>query len=1579
MPRRSAPISPGPRAPRRVRVTSSRGVLIAALLSVAGLACSAQAQVVAPVWTDDSPAARDALARAGELAAENNAGEAVRVLQGVLDADAERVLKSDNDPAVFVPVRSRVHALLRGSPALLERYRTEFGPRARAILEGSTGEDSAPAPGESAELAVERAYLLTPAGAEAALRQARRRLSEGAFDAARLALEPLAEHPDLEAVRPRARELALEIARSLDRADVRAWAKGWELTDIGAGYRVPAPALVRGRGAGESREIVPTERAPAAPLRVLELVTPGVEQDAGGVLGISGIEAWVMPALRDESGRADVIYWSDGGEVRALDALTLSTLWRVRAGEALEGVSGSSSALETGLAEPLSVRRVDDGAWITLAPGGPDGGGVLLTLVTDPGNRGNDGRLLALRAAIEPLGDSEAAEARARVLWSRSAAEIDPRLDGGIVRGAAVVEGSTAVVTIRRESRTRRVMSVYQAGVDLSTGRTRWVTLLATFGSPPVYRAPRPSESATLDRGIVYRADEMGLVSAVEARSGRIVFVRRLGPEQPAEDPARSFLYRPVASVRLESQPWATPAPIVVHREGAPSRVLVIEPTGGSLEKDAGGDLVALDAKLGTIAGRREGRDFGDPRYLVRVPGGSGEGGGEGGGDLLAVVTTDRVGVVPIDRFDSAEVKLGPPLYEEIQAGSVISRMAGRVAVWGAGENARLIAPVRALSNADRNIQTNASSSAGGGAGGANTGAELIVMRARDPGSAEVRPIDRAGNVLVAGEGASSHLVVAFAGGLAAHVPWNDARARLEARLAQAPAGQEAGPAVQLAELAARARDTARTLSAVDRALESLSADPLRAAGEQAARSEALQRRVFELLRSIALGAPGADGARATQAVWPIDEVVARLERAAQVPAERAEALLVRAATLPTGAGVGAGAGANGKGTGAVEALQALLADETLASVPLSELVTPAVAPAPRVPGFVASGTARDEAVLRLAELVRRAGAPAYAAFDAEARRAFGTLSANDTQGLISLARRYPLSAAAPRALVRASAQLADPRAARITLGEALALAETIVSAGAGESSLIVESAGALIERLASDFDRAGSGPALRLAQRLEARLGPLAWSAWARSALDRARAVTPAPAPTLGLAPTGRVEFLERVAPVEPLITEPGAGDLVAMQTLPVAGLNERGGGGGGGGAGEESRIVIFGVRAGDGALEPLWSRGHERANTSQASLGTPTVLRLGRETTDLFWPGARGGWVERVRTATGQTVWRSGEFAELFDPPREGESPAPSGMIYLPTPQDGQVRATDLVFAVDDKRVALVERSGRAAVLDAANGSALWRGSTPVRVVYDAALVKGRLVVAGASSTSEAAEGPIVASVDAQTGQSPARVGAAQLAPEGATAPRRLEWMRPVSGGVGMVVVACESSVSAVDAESGRVLWTTPMPDDAPAEGWIAGERVVVMMRGRSVRELALADGAVTAADVPMRARLRDAAVIMGHALPGGDLAIVTPSGLSIVAPRGVLKGQDALSAEQTLLAAGWARETKVGPVVALLSTPEPGADFTRLSIVSARDGRLVASHRVRLAADPSMIVAVEGRLIIHAGSGCAVIPME
>lgn len=1557
MPRRPAPISPGPSALRGARASSSRGVLIAGLLAVAGLAQGAWSQIVAPVWTDDSPAARDALARAGELAAENNAGEAVRVLQGVLDVDAERVLRSEGDPAVFVPVRSRVHALLRGSPALLERYRTEFGPRARAILEGSTGEDSAPAPGESAELAVERGYLLTPSGAEAVLRQARRRLSEGAFDAALLALDQLAEHPDRAAVQARARDLARDIARALDRADVRAWARAWGVEDIGEGYRAPPAALVRGRGAGESREVIPAERAPAAPLRVLELATPGVEQDAGGVVGISGIEAWVMPALRDESGRADVMYWSDGSEVRALDALTLSTLWRVRAGEALEGVAGGSGALETGLAEPLSVRRVDDGAWITLAPGGPDGGGVLLTLVTDPGNRGNDGRLLALRASPGALGDSDTSEARARVLWSRSAAEIDPRLDGGIVRGAAVVEGSTAVVTIRRESRTRRVMSVYQAGVDVSTGRTRWVTLLATFGSPPVYRAPRPSESATLDRGIVYRADEMGLVSAVEARSGRIVFVRRLGPEQPAEDPARSFLYRPVASVRLESQPWATPAPIVVHREGAPTRVLVIEPTGGSLEKDAGGDLVALDAKLGTIAGRREGRDFGDPRYLVRVP--------DGEGDLLAVVTTDRVGVVPMERFDSAEVRLGPPLYEEIQAGSVVSRMAGRVAVWGEGESARLIAPVRAPTNADRNIQ-------GSGGGGGGGGAELVVMRARDPGSAEVRPIARAGNVLVAGEGSSSHVVVAFAGGLAAHVPWDAARARLEARLAQAPAGQEAGPAVQLAELAARARDTARTLSAVDRALESLSADPLRAVGGQAAGAEALQRRVFELLRGIALGAGSAEG---SQGVWPLDEVVGRLERSAQLPAERAEALLVRAATLPAGA---TGSGAKG----AVEALQALLADESLAGVPVSELVTPTVAPAPRAPGFVASGTARDEAVLRLAEVVRRAGPSAYAPFEAEARRTFEGLAQGDARALVTLARRYPLSTVAPRALVRAGALLTDARAAGVTLGEALALAETIVSAGAGESALVVESAGALIERLALDFDRAGSGPALRLAQRLEARMGPLAWSGATRAALERARAVTPAPAPTLGLAPTGRVEFLERVAPVEPLISEPGAGDLVAMQTLPSAGLNDRGGVGA---SGEESRIVIFGVRAGDGALEPLWSRGHDRTNTAQASVGAPTVLRLGRDTTDLFWPGARGGWVERVRTATGQTVWRSGEFAELFDPPREGEAPAPSGMIYLPTPQDGQVRATDLVFAVDDKRVALVERSGRAAVLDAQNGSALWRGSTPVRVVYDAALVKGRLVVAGASSTSEAAEGPVVASVDAQTGQSPARVGAAQLAPEGASAPRRLEWMRPApSGGAGgaaggIVVVACESSVSAVEPESGRVLWTTPMPDDAPAEGWIAGERVVVMMRGRSVRELALADGAVTAADVPVRARLRDAAVIMGHALPGGDLAIVTPSGLSIVAPRGVLRGQDALGAEQTLLAAGWARETKAGPVVALLSTPEPGADFTRLSIVSARDGRLIASHRVRLAADPSMIVAVEGRLIIHAGSGCAVIPME
>ncbi|QKK07118.1 MAG: hypothetical protein HND58_02380 [Planctomycetota bacterium] len=60
-----------------------------------------------PVFLDDSTLAADVFAGLPGLLASENDSEAVRLLQRLLDEEAERLIASDADPDVLEPVRAR--------------------------------------------------------------------------------------------------------------------------------------------------------------------------------------------------------------------------------------------------------------------------------------------------------------------------------------------------------------------------------------------------------------------------------------------------------------------------------------------------------------------------------------------------------------------------------------------------------------------------------------------------------------------------------------------------------------------------------------------------------------------------------------------------------------------------------------------------------------------------------------------------------------------------------------------------------------------------------------------------------------------------------------------------------------------------------------------------------------------------------------------------------------------------------------------------------------------------------------------------------------------------------------------------------------------------------------------------------------------------------------------------------------------------------------------------------------------------------------------------------------------------------
>ena len=101
----------------------TRRVASALVMALAWPVTSASAQQDNPVYVDDSPQAYETLRRAHDHVADN-AGEAVRLYQQLLDDYAERLAPfADGVSDHFVSVRQLVLDDLRSDEDLLARYR----------------------------------------------------------------------------------------------------------------------------------------------------------------------------------------------------------------------------------------------------------------------------------------------------------------------------------------------------------------------------------------------------------------------------------------------------------------------------------------------------------------------------------------------------------------------------------------------------------------------------------------------------------------------------------------------------------------------------------------------------------------------------------------------------------------------------------------------------------------------------------------------------------------------------------------------------------------------------------------------------------------------------------------------------------------------------------------------------------------------------------------------------------------------------------------------------------------------------------------------------------------------------------------------------------------------------------------------------------------------------------------------------------------------------------------------------------------------------------------------------------------
>lgn len=580
---------------------------------------------VAPAYPDDSPQAQGAFSRAGELAASGNVGEACRVLQGLLETDAERVIPSEADASLYVPLRARIHDLLLASPALSARYREVEEPVARDLLAG----------GRVAE--VERSRWLTPSGLDAALRVADAHVGAGRFEAARYTLEALARHPDAggsDAMR-RVAGLARRVAAYIPRPDVREWALGLSAS---AGISDPLEQ--------------PLRRPPGAAPAGISLLDSGVFSLGSGAVPPEPLQSeWITPRIGAQSAdpgleqvedetfdpaerpvdlpflipaaAGDLAVVGDGLTVRGIDRYTLAEQWTSTAIDLPfreYGDDASDDAVPT-----LVFRGLGSALEDSVAPA--IAGGVVIAPVGLASNRRSIDtdriRGLDLRTGRE--------------IWNIALPEVGSGNDGTGLRGSIVAEGDVAVVGLRRLGQVRRLVSVALAGISIRDGSVLWTRTLGSAGSTPRGYNRRAADGSALFRGVVYRSDEIGILAAIEVATGRPVWVRTL----PGAD-----------ITQIESAGTFTSSIPVVRED----QVIVLSPDAKKLHR--------FERASGKALGERSLTFIDEPTYAVDV------------GRWIAIISRTRVAFVPIDSPDTA----APVLFDWIDPSRIPagSRMIGR-------------------------------------------------------------------------------------------------------------------------------------------------------------------------------------------------------------------------------------------------------------------------------------------------------------------------------------------------------------------------------------------------------------------------------------------------------------------------------------------------------------------------------------------------------------------------------------------------------------------------------------------------------------------------------------------------------------------------------------------------------------------------------------------------------------------------------------------------------------------------------------------------------------------------------------
>jgi hypothetical protein len=834
---------------------------------------------------------------------------------------------------------------------------------------------------------------------------------------------------------------------------------------------------------------------------------------------------------------------------------------------------------------------------------------------------------------------------------------------------------------------------------------------------------------------------------------------------------------------------------------------------------------------------------------------------------------------------------------------------------------------------------------------------------------APVVALEKPGNVLPL----ESQLLVLDARQLHSYLTWSVAERLLEDRMKADPG--DADPAITYAELAYRAGHPERIPTAADRAL---------AAIEKGGASESARlarRRLFTVLRDMAEYTEGRwDSDKSAPAKEPpapaarprgpvlvkkvptelpvleqaaLAEVVDRMGRAAQTPDEQVSHLMV----------LGRLREAEGKPALAAESYQRILTEAPLSKASWR--------------GPSVSVRAELEATRRVRQLVLDRGAAAYGPFDAQASRELAALGDNaDTEALERLARQYPGAAVSGPAWMRAAEQherAGRAHAAVADLREGLAAAETAYGAGSmRDPTPLGEISGRLVNRLKALDQLFASA---QLLSRLRTQYPELTLT-------DRGATID-----STALS----AELVQRLASLQRL---PRIGPDIRADAQPIAGWSIMLPRSRRASASPEhlmlispsqAQVGLWGLAGGvsgdaAGRVQMLWSRSY--------SGQPPILLRIDPESVYLLWENSEAGdgpTIERIAAVTGETTWKTEPFRGLFpaDPAFDKRA---EQLRSIDTPIDGSVHLTDILVAIDEQAIAIVERSGRAAAFDPANGKMLWRSATAITNVHDIDACDGAIAIGGAAAPANdpgALVGltPLALALDARTGQVMHRYD--ELANQ------QVRWVR--LAGVGdqapMLVLGLEAQVQSFDLAHGNTNWTIAGgPAFRSMDAWILAERLFLLAeppqgnaQSRTLYMAPLASGRLGDRPLDTYEQLGGGPIYATRVGPKRDMvAFSTTRGVCIFDNKGELAGLDALEA-------GDGDEGGLVPPVAsdgyfvtadtMPRQGEHGQNVYTIHLLDTQSAALKANRTISLELPPKRMAVLDGKILITAGANTIV----